>query len=211
MRYFSYNEYIDCTENGGINKLQMIEEKVELYELKECKNKKREIEERFTTILKNKYQLKVFLNQFFNFFHISELKELEFLNYKEKNLISCKVKDKEIFVIVKIIQNIDNNISFKMFEYSIELIKKWENENRTKHSIRPIVIPIVFYVGNRAWNNNYYKNYNNVKYVSFEENRIDFSYNMLDINQISISDLDKQKSIIIKEIIKSKNKYLRIN
>ena len=34
MRYFSYNDYMDCTENGEIKELEKVEEKIARYELK---------------------------------------------------------------------------------------------------------------------------------------------------------------------------------
>ena len=209
MRYFSYNEYVDYTENGGINKVRRVEEQIEEYELKSTKEKILNEENKIIQILKDKVQLKVFLNQFLNYFYIEDFEYLN--NYNPKNNIMCKVKEKEIFIIVKVIQNIDNNISYKMLEDSISIIKEWEKVEEKSNKIRPIVIPIVIYIGKEKWKNNFCNKSSGLNYVEFHENRINFAYNLINIHELKIKNLKNRKSKFIKEIIKLKNEYLQIN
>ena len=37
MLYFSYNDFMDCTENGEIDKVKRVEENIEIYKLKNKK------------------------------------------------------------------------------------------------------------------------------------------------------------------------------
>lgn len=213
MIYFSYNDFADCTENGKIDRVTKVEEKIVKYDIKNGTKMKKK-QNRIIEILREKEQLKIFLNEFFN------LNEIENINYcnnikcildKEiHNNIICKVKNKEIFIFIKIIQNIDYNISYKMFEHSSNIIKKWNIEEKEENKRYPIVIPIVIYTGKEKWNNNN-KIYNNLKYIIFKNNEINFSYNMLNINDLEINELKNMKSKVATEIIKLKNKYLQIN
>lgn len=213
MIYFSYNDFADCTENGKIDRVAKVEEKIVKYEIKNGTKMKKN-QNRIIEILREKVQLKIFLNEFFN------LNEIENINYcnnikcildKEiHNNIICKIKNKEIFIFIKIIQNIDYNISYKMFEHSSNIIKKWNIEEKEENKRYPIVIPIVIYTGKEKWNNNN-KIYNNLKYIIFKNSEINFSYNMLNINDLEINELKNMKSKVATEIMKLKNKYLQIN
>lgn len=215
MLYFSYNDFIDCTENGEIDKITKVEEKRAEYEIKNgektaCNNKNQLIK-----ILKEKIQLKKFLFEFLNLTSVGNI--IYYNNIKSKidkeinNNIICKIKDKEIFIFIKVIENIDSNISYKMFEHSLNIIKRWNLEEKIQNKRNPIVIPIVIYIGNEKRTDNKININNKVKYITFKENRINFSYNMIDINNFEIDELQKNESNIAKELIKIKNKYLQIN
>ena len=215
MLYFSYNDFADCTDNGKIDRVNKVEEKIAKYEtkngIKNQKNRNQIIE-----ILRDKMELKIFLNEFFNLYEIEDTQNISYCNNlkcildKEiNNNIICKLKDKEIFIFIKIIENIDHNISYKMFEHSLNIIKKWNAEEKEENKRYPIVIPIVIYTGKNKWNN---KNTNNkLNYIIFKDNEINFSYNMLNINDLKIYELKSMKSKVAREIIKLKNKYLQIN
>lgn len=213
MIYFSYNDFMDCTENGEIKK---VEENILKYEVKNRKEIENKNKSKIIQILRERIELKEFLKEFFNLVEIGESKNISYCNSMKSTLdreinnnIICKIKNKEIFIFIKVIENIDNNITYKMFEHSLKIIKKWKEE-QTENIRYPIVIPIVIYIGKEVWKNNS-KIHNNVNYISFENNKINFSYNILNIENLKISELKNMKSEVAKEFIEIKNKYLQIN
>ena len=98
-----------------------------------------------------------------------------------------------------------------MFEHSINIIKRWIKEEKAEQKRYPIVIPIVIYTGSEKWKYIKSINHNKINYITYENNKINFSYNMIDINKIEVSKLEIMKSEIAKELICLKNKYLQIN
>ena len=218
MTYFSYNDFLDCTENGELDKAIKVEEKIVRYEVKNGEKKTYNSKNQIIKILKDKKQLKIFLEEFLN---ISETSYIENISYCNKiktltdkndtNNIICKLENKELFIIIKVIEEIDNNISYKMFEHSINIIKRWIKEEKAEQKRYPIVIPIVIYTGNKNWKYIKSINRNKINYITYENNKINFSYNMIDINRIEVGKLETMESKIAKELICLKNKYLQIN
>ena len=62
----------------------------------------------------------------------------------------------------------------------MNFIEKWKKENK-RYIKTPIIIPIVIYTGKEKWNIN---TKNKIRYTSFEENRTNLAYNIIDINKI---------------------------
>lgn len=210
MIYFSYNDFADSTENGKIDEVTKVEEKIAKYEIKNGTKIKRN-QNQIIEILRERTQLKIFLNEFFNLYEIENISYCNnikcILDKETNNNVICKIKNKEIFIFIKIIEDIDNNISYKMFEHSSNIIKKWNIEKNKRY---PIVIPIVIYIGKEKWKNNNKIGYN-TNYIIFKENEIDFSYNILNIHELKINKLKNMKSKVAIEFIKLKNKHLQIN
>lgn len=218
MIYFSYNDFMDCEQNGEINEIRRIGEEIIKYEPKNivktsCINIAPIIE-----IIKDKNEFKNFLDDFLNLntsigdYDICYCNEIKAKTDKNKNnIITCKVKSKEIFIIVKEIDEIDVNIAYKMFEHSSNIIKQWNQEKESQKIRNPIVIPIVIYTGKKTWNTNRSMKHNNVNYIKYEYNKINFSYNMINIHEIDISELENMKSKLSEKIIELKNKYLQID
>lgn len=218
MIYFSYNDFMDCAENGEIDKIIKVEEKIAKYEVINGRTRVHNYKNQIIENLREKIQLKIFLKEFFNLSEIGEIKNIIYCNNiksisdrQNNNNVICKLEDKEIFIFIKVIENKDNNISYKMFEHSINIIKKWNMEEKNESKRYPIVIPIVIYTGKEIWKNSNSRTYNKINYITYEDNKINFSYNMININDLEIYDLEKMKSKIAKELIKLKNKYLQIN
>ena len=168
-------------------------------------------EEKFLKWILNEYgegvlsKLNKFLKGLFKFKEINNIEDIVyFSNIKsiDDNEIVCKIKEKEIFVFIRVIENLDNNITFKIFEKSINIIKRWKNENQKSNKRYPIVIPIVLYIGKNKWKQR--KVNNKLKYIICEKNKINFSYNIIDINDLKFENLEKLESKVIKEIIKIK-------
>ena len=73
------------------------------------------------------------------------------------------------------------------------------------------MISIVIYTGKKIWKNSNRQVRGKIKYVKFKNNRINFSYNVLNINEMSENDLKYMESEVAKKIKELKNKYLQIN
>ena len=205
MIYFSYNDYMDYTENGEINEVKRVEENIAKYELKNGAKTKYNSKNKIIKMLKNKFYLRKFMEEFFNLSEIGDIEKLSYCNEiktitdKQNNNVICKIEDKEIFILIKVIDNIDPNITYKMFENSINIIKRWNEEEKMENKRYPIVIPIVIYLGKQKWNIDCCDIYSEINYTQGEGNRINFSYNIIDINKLEI-----MSSSIVKELINAK-------
>lgn len=208
MVYFSFNDFVDCEQSGEIYKVRKVGENVVKYEQisKTGKNENSIIE-----IIKNKNELKKFLKDFFEIDEEIGLNDIVYCNkIKSKidkineNIVICKIKNKEIFIIVKEISEIDTNIAYKMFEHSTNIIERWNREKENQNTRNPIVIPIVIYTGEKIWKYSNSQLRGKIKYVRFKSNRINFSYNVLNINEICKTDLKYMESEVAKQIIKIK-------
>lgn len=210
MLYFSYNDYIDYTESGEINEIKKVEEKIAKYELKNGRETICQDRVKIIKMLKNKKCLKLFMEEFFNLTKIGKIENIIYCNQVksmtdiQKNNIICKIENKEIFILIKVINNIDTNITYKMFETSLNIIKRWNDVEKKENKRYPIVIPIVIHLGKQTWNPEYVNVYNNIQYTMYEKNRIKFSYNIIDINSLEIEKLKKMKSNIAKELLNIK-------
>lgn len=210
MRYFSYNDYMDYTENKEINEIKNVEEKIVKYEQKNGETEIYNAKNKIIKMLKDKNHLTKFMKEFFNLSEICDIEKIVYYNQaktitdKQNNSVICKIVDKEIFILIKVIDRIDNNITYKMFENSINIIKKWNEEEKDENKRYPIVIPIVIYIGNKKWKINSYNITNKINYTQYEKNRINFSYNVIDINLLDIKKVQKMSSYIAKELINIK-------
>lgn len=221
MRYFSYNDYMDYKGNIDMNNYGRVEEEKAEYILEDGEiNSQFEIIE----ILKNIEYLQDFLNEFvwadepikqndvtyYNANQTTQEKQIMYYDENEnfeksnyENMITCKIKSKEIFVIIKELHEIDLNIIYKMLEYSLKIIKGCE-QNMLQNVRNPIVIPIVIYTGNKKWNTNNYQLKQKINYIEFKSNSINFAYNLIKINELGNSELKKMKSKVAKKMLKIK-------
>jgi len=221
MRYFSYNDYMDYKGNIDMNNYVRVEEEKAEYILEDGEiNSQFEIIE----ILKNIEDLQDFLNEFvwadeqikqndITYYNANQTtQENQIMYYDEnenfeksnyENMITCKIKSKEIFVIIKELHEIDLNIIYKMLEYSLKIIKGCE-QKMLQNVRNPIVIPIVIYTGNKKWNTNNYQLKQKINYIEFKSNSINFAYNLIKINELGNSELKKMKSKVAKKMLKIK-------
>lgn len=218
MTYFSYNDFVDCTENGEMYEIKKVEENIARYEVKNGISIENKEENEIIKILREKPKLKKFLKDFSDLYGIQSIENISYYNDVKSRLdketnskIVCKVKDKEIFILIKVIENVDSNITYKMFEHSLNIIENWEETEKFENKRYPIVVPIVIYTGKQEWHNNSSKIYKKINYITYEDNRINFSYNIIDINNLKMEELNNMKSEVAKELKKLKNKYLQIN
>lgn len=210
MNYFSYNDYIDYTENGEINEIGRVEEDIAEYKIKNVEEIKDSSKNKIISMLRNKTFLKKFMEEFFNLSEIGDIKDIFYYNCK-KNLLDkkgyniiCKIEKKEIFILIKVIDKIDSNITYKMFENSINLMRMWNRREKRENKRYPIIIPIVIYLGKTKWNIKCNNIFDKINYTQCKENMINFSYNIIDINTLEIHNLSRMDSSIAKELINAK-------
>lgn len=218
MLYFSYNDFSDCMDKGKIDELKRVEEKISKYELKNGENVN--TEDNIIKILKEKCELKKFLSEFLKM----DLRQLGYgldiryynciktvSDYEINNSLIAKIKEKEIFIFIKVISQINTNISYKMFEHTFNIIKRWNEEEKGVNKRNPIVIPTVIYTGKKKLDNLSHTYSKNINYTTWGENSIKFFYNIIKINELKVENLKHVESKLAKEFIKVKNKYLQIN
>lgn len=211
MIYFSYNDFSDCMEKGKIDEIKKVEERISKYELKNGKNVN--TENNIIKILKDKCELKKFLSEFLKM----DLRQLGYesdiryyncvktVSDKEiNNSLIAKIKEKEIFIFIKVISQIDTNISYKIFEHTFSIIKRWNEEEREINKRKPIVIPIVIYTGKKRWENFNHTYSKNINYTTWKENSIKFFYNIIQLKDLKVEDLKQKESKVAKEFIKVK-------
>lgn len=211
MTYFSYNDFVDCTENGEMYEIKKVEENIARYEIKNGTNVENTSESHIINILKEKSKLKSFLKDFSDLYGIKSIESISYYNNiksisdrEKNNKIICKVKEKEIFILIKVIESIDTNIAYKMFEHSLNIINNWKENENVQNKRYPIVIPIVIYIGKQEWQNKNSKMYKKINYITYEDYRTNFSYNIIDINKLKIDDLNNMKSEVANELKKLK-------
>lgn len=224
MQIFTYNDYLDYISNYKIKKLIKIQnkrikiknniekEKYKNKEKTEVEKIKEKIENTIEKLIEDKQEVSKIINDYLKI-SICDINtnNLEIIE-KSKNQINIKsqifkIKEKEIYFLIKIEKNPNYNIPYTIFEESMELIKSIKQKHQKE---MPTVIPIIMYIGNQKWN---IKQKNKIRYTKFEENNIELGYNIIDFNLYSTKELKNKKSKINKYIILKKeiNIYLNEN
>lgn len=183
MYYFSYNNYMDYTNNKkleNIKKINYLEEEKENYIRTDEILEKEQI--KIKESLKNKSKILKFLNSYLKLSDPIEKNNLEDCSniiQKEKESFLYKINGKEIYIFIKISNTKDNNLIYKIFNLAMKIINYWNN-NMMKKSLRyPIVIPIVVYTGKEDWK----ENYDFSRYINYENNGIYLHYNLIKAKQ----------------------------
>ena len=222
MQIFTYNDYLDYISNYKIKKLIKIQnkrikiknniekEKYENKEKTEVEKIKEKIENTIEKLIEDKQEVSKIINDYLKI-SICDINtnNLEIIE-KSKNQINIKsqifkIKEKEIYFLIKIEKNPNYNIPYTIFEESMELIKSIKQKHQKE---MPTVIPIIMYIGNQKWN---IKQKNKIRYTKFEENNIELGYNIIDFNLYSTKDLKNKKSKINKYIILKKEMNIYLN
>lgn len=222
MQIFTYNDYLDYISNYKIKKLIKIQnkrikiknniekEKYKNKEKTEVEKIKEKIENTIEKLIEDKQEVSKIINDYLKI-SICDINtnNLEIIE-KSKNQINIKsqifkIKEKEIYFLIKIEKNPNYNIPFTIFEESMELIKSIKQKHQKE---MPTVIPIIMYIGNQKWN---IKQKNKIRYTKFEENNIELGYNIIDFNLYSTKELKNKKSKINKYIILKKEMNIYLN
>lgn len=170
----------------------------------------------FRKLLYNKTQVVELLNCYFQFKNKLKENDIERYNCKFVNAqfktreadIIYKLKNSNIFFQIEHQSSVDHNMTQRIAEYEIEMIKlENSKKSNSKEIVIPLIIPLVIYTGNtQKWNA--HKNIIEAQPVltGYKKRGIG-SYDVLDINTLETEEL-LNNSIFIYRIFaieKSKN------
>lgn len=221
MQLFTYNDYLDYVSNSKIKKLIQGQNKkaynIDIIEKNKRISKEKKLVEMFNENIENaiekllydEQEVSYIINDYFkiqicdvNSENLELLENSKIFKSLEKSKIIYsqvfKVKNKDIYFIIKFEKNPNYNIPYIIFNECMELIKNLKEVSKEK---MPIVIPIVIYVGNEKWNT---KHNTCIRYTSFGENNVELGYNILDFNMYDLKYIISKKSRINKYIVLKK-------
>ena len=206
MQIFTYNDYLDYISNKKIKKLiQNQNKKVNTKESiekskQEAKEKdmtekiKENLDKNIEALLEDEQEVSKIINDYFKIqicdINSENLEKKQFKENKKSKIF--KVKEKDIYFIIKLEKTPNYNIPYIIFNECIELIKKLKEDYKEK---KPVIIPIIIYIGNEKWN---IQHNNRIRYTSFEENNMELGYNILDFNLYKTKEIKSKKSKINK-------------
>ena len=198
MEVFTYKDYIKCIHTLRLNAVFQLAEEGTEYNLETGKPKKNinHIHEKINNeLLKDKKEIVNLINDFVSIDNkIEEGQLVKYTNnfitrkYKSRDAdVIYKLKDKSVFFLIEHQTSIDNNIVYKMLNYCVDIIYDWNTSVKIKKGIKyPIVVPIVIYTGTDKWNiSNDFSDMQVGDYV-FKNYKIDFKYNLIEINKIPL-------------------------
>lgn len=207
MEVFSYNDYIKCIHTLRLNAVFQLAEESTKYNLETGKPKKKINNihnEIIKKILKDKKEVANIINDFVGTKEKIEGENLEkytngFITRKYKSRdsdIVYKLKDKDIFFLIEYQSSLDNNVTYRMLNYCIDIIYDWNTSVKIKKGIKfPIVVPIVIYTGTEKWNVTKDFSKMQVSDYIFQNYKIDFKYNLIEINKISFKTLIQKNTL----------------
>ena len=221
MQLFTYNDYLDYMSNSKIKKLIQGQNKkaynIDIIEKNKRISKEKKLVEMFNENIENaiekllydEQEVSYIINDYFkiqicdvNSENLELLENSKIFKSLEKSKIIdsqvFKVKNKDIYFIIKFEKNPNYNIPYIIFNECMELIKSLKEVSKEK---MPIVIPIVIYVGNEKWN---IKHNTCIRYTRFGENNVELGYNILDFNMYDLKYIISKKSRINKYIVLKK-------
>ena len=118
-----------------------------------------------------------------------------------------KMKNENVFFLIEHQTKIDYSMPYRILKYELNLIESVENDNKYigKWHEYSLVIPIVLYTGKEKWNAKLDLRSIQYKWRNYKGQELS-RYNILDINEISDSELLEEKSIISKIMLIEKSK-----
>ena len=178
----------------------MTQNKNEIAKVKEDKNEEtyQKHDKMFRKLLYNKTQVVELLNRYFQFKNKLKENDIERYNCKFVNAqfktreadIIYKLKNSNIFFQIEHQSSVDHNMTQRIAEYEIEMIKlENSKKSNSKEIVIPLIIPLVIYTGNtQKWNAN--KNIIDAQPVlTGYKNQGLGSYDVLDINTLETEEL----------------------
>lgn len=213
MEIFSYNDYIKCIHTLRLNAVFELAEESTEYNLETGKQKENinnAYDSIIKKILKSKKEIANIVNDFVGIKEKIKGEDLikytnNFITRKYKSRqdgIVYKLKDKDVFFLIEHQPSIDKNVAYKMLNYCVDIIYNWNTSVKIKKGIKyPIVIPIVIYTGTDKWR--VYTDFSKIQisdYV-FQNYKIDFKYNLIDINKISFNTLIQKNTLFSQSMV----------
>jgi len=187
----------------------ILEEENEIYG--QSKNQKKLVR----TILNNKENFCMFINQFINTCYKVKPQQLEKVtdlidvrkdNFKEIDYI-YRTKDERVYYLLEHQTIVDKKIGYRMLNYMVSILKE-KNDNQiidVKQKKLPQIIPIVLYTGNDKWDAP--KKLEEIQESVINLNNIlNFEYILINNNDYTEEELLKQKGIISYMLILEKSK-----
>lgn len=222
MKVFSYFEYIKVIHKLRLNAVLELAEESTPYEL-EIKKQEKVHDKLVKHILEDKKEMSKFINQYLEPNEKIQGEELirftnSYINAKyqgkEADLV-YKLKEKEVYFLVEHQSTIDNNMPFRMLNYSICIMQEWSRNRKIRKNTKyPTVVPILIYTGSEKWDiPRNFKQKQIGDYV-FENYMIDYEFNIVDVNRITEKEFLQNRSMFGYGMLieKSKNKEeLKIN
>lgn len=204
LKVFTYNEYIKLIHILRLNAVFQLAEETANYNILENKENQKVHDRLVKDILKDKVEIANFLNQFIT--KDNNIKENELSKFtnsfitrkykaKEADLV-YKIKNKEIFFLIEHQSNIDSSMPYRMLNYSIDIMNEWRKSKKIETIKKyPIIVPIVIYTGDRNWKVPVNFREKQIATSIFKNYKIDFKYNLIDINKISDKELIEKKTV----------------
>ena len=199
MKIFTYNDYLDYTQNYNHQKKLS----------KEKREKERNIEYDIIDqyILKSIGE-KEYIIEFLYSFYKKEIQDIKTIDLKKiSDLETRNIKNntqiykhmyKEMYFIIQYENQFYSQKIFEILQICMELIKKWKEEkikskNQNKSFRYPIIIPIIIYTGEKEWRS---KKQIKLTQTEFENNGVYFSYNLINIKNMSMLKLLEKDTLI---------------
>ncbi len=206
MEIFTYNDYIKCIHTLRLDAVfKLAEESTEyILENEDTKEEKNKHDKLAKIILKNEKEMAQFINKFLEPNRMIKSNDLikcvnNYTNkgYKSKEAdLIYKLRSDEVFFVVENQTKIDYSMPYKMLNYCIDIIKEWSKNKRNDFNILyPIVVPIIIYTGDVKWRMPRKLEEKQVGNYVLENYKIDFKYNLIDVNKLNTRYLLQQKSM----------------
>jgi len=157
------------------------------------------IDKIFKEILSNKKEFIRFIQKYLKSNKFESLTESDVEKYN-KEFITSKFEKREsdniykipkfnMYVIIEHQSQIDYKMSERITEYSVELMRDINKNNKSQIGNSAIIVPIVLYTGNRKWN----KFEEDKQLYKFEFKVFEYTkFNLIDINDYTKEELIKE-------------------
>lgn len=219
MNVFTYNDYIKCIHTLRLNAVLRLAEEGTKYNLEigEQKKKIKNVHDKIIRkILKNRNEVANIINDFVGIREKIEGENLvKYTNsfvtgkYKSREAdIVYKLKEKDIFFLIEHQSLIDSNMAYKMLDYCIDIIYDWSTSIKIKKGIKyPIVVPVVIYTGTDKWRVSTDFSKMQISDYIFQNYKINFKYNLIEINKISCKSLIEKNTLFSCAMALGKTKH----
>ncbi len=170
----------------------------------------------FKEILSNKKEFIRFIQKYLKSNKFESLTESDVEKYN-KEFITSKFEKREsdniykipkfnMYVIIEHQSQIDYKMSERITEYSVELMRDINKNNKSQIGNSAIIVPIVLYTGNRKWN----KFEEDKQLYKFEFKVFEYTkFNLIDINDYTKEELkEAMNEILQKELTKEEKEYI---
>lgn len=201
MKVFNYGQYIKCIHTLRLNAVFQLAEESTQYQLNGTEPKYLN-KQLIKNILKDKREVVYLINQFLQPKEPIKSNEIILYNYVAKKFktkkpdLLYKLKNQETFFLIEYETNMDNSKIYKIFNFCLDIMQQWcNNQKNEQKSSYPIIVPIIIYVGKKIYKEENNRKQKRISDYVFESYKINFDYNLIDINKISKQKLLENNTI----------------